>query len=74
MSEELEKSVPDSGEPPLTQNIRFSSKSLRRMTDFLCKRRGQPVKTNDAEDALENLTQYFKWLSGHRENGNADAS
>ena len=36
------------------------------MADFLRTRRGRPVPDPEADEALGNLTRFFRWLSEHR--------
>ncbi len=45
---------------------RFAKKRLKRMADFLRTRRGRPVPDPEADEALGNLTRFFRWLSEHR--------
>ncbi len=66
MSGDAEKAPLDPGNHLPASRFRFPSKSLRRMADFLRTRRGRPVPETEAEEALGNLTRFFKWLSDHR--------
>ena len=52
---------------PPTPRFNFPPKSLRRMADFIRKRRGLAASDQEADEALGNLSRYFKWLRAHKD-------
>lgn len=45
---------------------RFSEEHLKKMADYLSKRRGRPVSKGEANESLYNLYRYFKWIRDHK--------
>lgn len=63
----------DAEKSPPAPRFHFPLKSLRRMAEFIRKRRGRSVPDQEADEALGNLTRYFKWLRAHKDDLKDDA-
>lgn len=44
----------------------FSEEHLKKMADYLSKRRGRAVSEGEANESLSNLLRYFKWIRDHK--------